>query len=185
MKIAPPAMSEAEQEEEATPLVIDLMLMGLVHQKAIQQQPGDLPVATVKMEPTLEKGEDQLEPEMELSLVPLATSSPLTSDLVEVAEAGPLTPSVQLIPTPGFQFLADVPLKTPFLRTVQIATAPIIPESSTMTLPQQSPPVSIALPPIEVESQDEFIGELVDGFYNSLKRYLPMIFKSTRTSFAS
>ena len=54
-----------------------------------------------------------------------------------------------------------------------------------MVLPQQSPPASIALLLIEVDSQDEFIGELVDGFYKSLKRCLPMIFKSTHTSFAS
>ena len=54
-----------------------------------------------------------------------------------------------------------------------------------MVLPQQSPPASIALPPIEVNSQDDFIEELMDGFYKSLKRYLPMIFKSTHTSFSS
>jgi len=57
-------------------------------------------------------------------------------------------------------------------------------ESSTMALPQQSPPTAITLPPIEVDSQDEFIGDLMEGFYKSLKRCLPMIFKITRTSFA-
>ena len=49
----------------------------------------------------------------------------------------------------------------------------------------QSPLASIALPPIEIDSQDEFIGELVDGFYKTLKRCLSMIFKSTCTSFTS
>ena len=97
-------MSEPEQEEEATPSVIDLVLLGLVHQRAIQQQAasGDLPVATIEIEPILKIGGDQLEPETELSLVLLAASSPSAFDLVEVAEAGPLTPSGELIPTPGF-----------------------------------------------------------------------------------
>jgi len=59
-----------------------------------------------------EEGENQPEPETALSLVLPTTSSPLASDLVEVREAGPLTLLVELIPTPGFRFLADVPLKT-------------------------------------------------------------------------
>ena len=35
-KVAPPVMSEPEQEEESTPLVIDPVLLGLVHQRVIQ-----------------------------------------------------------------------------------------------------------------------------------------------------
>ena len=76
-------------------------------------------------------------------------------------------------------------MKTPFLKIAPIAAALAIPESSIIVLPQQSPHTSIALPSIEVNSHDEFIGELVEGFYKSLKRFLPIIFKSTRTSFDS
>ena len=75
-------------------------------------------------------------------------------------------------------------MKTLFLRIAPIAAAPAILESSMKVLAQQSP-VSFAHSPTEVDSQDEFIGELMEGFYKSLKRYLLMIFKRTRTSFVS
>ena len=54
-----------------------------------------------------------------------------------------------------------------------------------MAMPQQSSPSAITLPPLEVDFKDEFIEELVKGFYKSLKRCLSMIFKSTHTFFAS
>ena len=66
-----------------------------------------------------------------------------------------------------------------------MAATPAIQESSTATLPQQSPLVSNALPPIKVDSQDEFIGKLVKHLYKSLKCCLPIIFKNTCTYFAS
>ena len=48
-------MSEPGQEDEVTPPIIDPMLLGLVHQRVIEQQatPGDLSVATVEMEPSV------------------------------------------------------------------------------------------------------------------------------------
>ena len=112
-------------------------------------------------------------------------SSPSASDLVEVTETGSSSLAIGPISAPDFRFLEVVPLKTPFPNIAPIAVIPAIPELSTIVFPQQSPPASIALPPIKVDSQDEFIGELMEGFYKSLKRCLPMIFKSTRTSFAS
>ena len=66
-----------------------------------------------------------------------------------------------------------------------MAMTPVIPESSITDLPQQSPPAAIAPPSLEVDFKDEFIEELVEGVYKSLKRYLSMILKSTYTSFAS
>ena len=36
-EVGPIVMSEPEQEEEVTPPVIDLMMLGLIHQKVIQQ----------------------------------------------------------------------------------------------------------------------------------------------------
>ena len=119
---------------------------------------------------------------MALSLVPPIASSPSVSHLVEIREAGLSTLPVELIHIPSFWFLADVPSKTPFLRIAQIAAASTILESA---LSQQIPPASIASFPVEIESQDEFIRELVDCFYNSLKHCLPRIFKSAHTSFAS
>ena len=91
---------------------------------------------------------------------------------------------IRPVSAPDFHFLEIVSLKTPFLKIASIAVTPAILELSTMALPQQSPPAAITLPPIEVDSQDEFIGDLMEGFYKSLKRCLPMIFKITRTSFA-
>ena len=142
-------------------------------------------MATVKMEPVSEHGGDRPEPEMELSSIMPALSSPSAFDLVEIIEANSSTLSVRLIPTPDFQFLEVVPLKTPFLRIASMVAAPAIPKSSVTVLPKQSLPAFLALPSIEIDSQDKFIEELVDGFYNNLKRYLPMIFKSTCTFFAS
>ena len=94
-KVDPPVMSEPAQEEEAIPPMIYLMLLGLVHQRVIQQQAatGDLPVATVEMEShspartVLEQGGDKPEPETEMSLILPAPSRPSASDLVEVTEA--------------------------------------------------------------------------------------------------
>ena len=54
-----------------------------------------------------------------------------------------------------------------------------------MAMPQQSSPSAIVPPSLEVNFKDEFIEELIEGFYKGLKRYLSMIFKSTRTSFPS
>ena len=57
MEVAPLMISEPEKVEEAIPPVIDPMLLGLFHQRAIQQQaaPGGFPAATVEIEPTSEK----------------------------------------------------------------------------------------------------------------------------------
>jgi len=66
-----------------------------------------------------------------------------------------------------------------------VAVNPATPESFITVLPQQSSPSAIAPPSLEVDFKDEFIEELVEGFYKSLKRCLSMIFKSTRTTFAS
>ena len=93
-------------------------------------------MATVETELISKHGGDQPEPEMELSLIPPTASSPSVSDLVEVTEAGSPTFAVELIPTPGFRFVPDVPLKTPFLWAAQIAAGLIIPESPTMALPR-------------------------------------------------
>jgi len=76
-------------------------------------------------------------------------------------------------------------LKIPFSGIDLIAAAPAILKSSMTVLPQQSPPASITLPLIKVDIQDEFILELVEGFYKILKPCLPLISKSTRTSFTS
>ena len=62
---------------------------------------------------------------------------------------------------------------------------PTIPEWSTTTLPQQNLPVAIAPSSLEVDFQDEFIEELIEGSYKSLRHCLSMIFKSIYTSFAS
>ena len=72
MEVASLMTSEPEQVEETIPPVIDPVLLGLVHQSAIQQQATP---ATVEMEPTPEEGGDQPEPKTVLSLVPLAASS--------------------------------------------------------------------------------------------------------------
>ena len=80
------------------------------------------------MDSIQEEGGDQPEPETVLSLVPLVEYVPSASDLVEVRKAGPSILLVEQIPMPGFRFLADVPPKIFFLRIVQIATAPTIPE---------------------------------------------------------
>ena len=37
VEVAPPVMSEPEQEEEATPPVIDPVMLGVIHQRVIQQ----------------------------------------------------------------------------------------------------------------------------------------------------
>ena len=52
VKVAPPAILEPEQEEKATPPVIDPVLLSLVHQSVVQWQAtlGDLLVAMVEME---------------------------------------------------------------------------------------------------------------------------------------
>ena len=54
-----------------------------------------------------------------------------------------------------------------------------------MAMPQQSSPLVIAPPPLEVDFKDVFIEELIEGFNKGLNCCLFMIFKSTRTSFAS
>ena len=60
MKVAPLVMLEPEQEEKMTPSVIDPVMLGIIHQRVIQQQaaPGDLSVATIEREPISEHGED-------------------------------------------------------------------------------------------------------------------------------
>ena len=83
--------------EEVILPVIDPALLGLIHQKAIQQQAVS---AMVETKSILEEGEDQ--PDTTLSLVSPTVSNPSASDLVEVREAGPSTLPVELIPTPGF-----------------------------------------------------------------------------------
>ena len=140
------------------------------------------PVSPTQIAP--EQGRDLPGPEMELSSILPALCSPSDSDLVEAIEAGSSTITIRSTSVLDFHFLEAAPLKTHFSRIVPTAATPVIPELSIIFLPQQSPPASIALPPIEVDSQDEFIRELVKGFYRSLRRCLPMIFKSTRT-FAS
>ena len=77
---------------------------------------------------------------MELSLISLALSSPSPSDFVEINEASSSTLPVELSPMPGFQFLENVPLKTPFSRIALVAVATANLESSMMVSPQQSPP---------------------------------------------
>ena len=75
--------------------------------------------------------------------------------------------------------------KTPFPLVASITVTLTTPELSIMAMPQQSSPSVIAPPPLEIDFKDEFIEELIEGFNTGLKRCLSMIFKSTRTSFAS
>jgi len=75
------------------------------------------------------------------------------------------------------------PAKTPFPSSTIVTSATL--ESLVIAMSQKSSPSTIAPPPLEIDFKDEFIEEIVEGFYKSLKRYLCMIFKSTRTSFAS
>ena len=126
-----------------------------------------------------EHGEDRPEPRTESSLIsPTPPASPFIN-LVVVSK-----PARQEI-TADFVFLTTAPEKTPFLLSASIVATPASQKSSTMAMPQQSSPSSIAPLPLEFDFKDEFIEELVGGFHKSLKCYLSMIFKSTRTSFAS
>ena len=164
--------------------MIDPVLLSLVHQSMTQQQatPRDLPETMVETESASsvqiapEQGEGQPEPGIESSLIP---PTPLFTDLVVVTE-----PASQEI-TADFVFLTGAHAKTPFSLIVLMATTPAASKSSTMAMPQQSSPSAIVPPLLEVDFKDEFIEELIGGFHKSLKCYLSMIFKSTRTSFAS
>jgi len=52
-------------------------------------------------------------------------------------------------------------------------------------MPQQTSHSTTTPPLLEIDFKDEFVEELVDSFYKSLRRCLPTILKSTQTSFAS
>ena len=82
-----------------------------------------------------------------------------------------------------FVFLMVAPAKTPFPSSTIVTSATL--ESLVIAMSQKCSPSTIAPPPLEIDFKDEFIEEIVEGFYKSVKHYLCMIFKSTRTSFAS
>jgi len=84
-----------------------------------------------------------------------------------------------------FIFPKTAPVKTFFALIASTVVTPATPDLSTMAMPQQSSPLAIAPPSLEVNFKDEFIEELVESFYKSLKHCLFMIFKRTCTSFAS
>ena len=123
--------------------------------------------------------EGQLEPETVSSLIQQTPLAALSTDLVVVSEP------VRQELTADYIFLTTVFAKTPFPLIALIVVTPATPELSTMVVPQQSSPSAIAPPSLKVDFKDEFIEELIEGFYKSLKRCFFIIFKSTHTSFAS
>ena len=122
------------------------------------------------------QGEGQPEPESFLILPTSPTSS--STDLVvsELARQGI---------TADFIFSMIAPAKAPFSLIASEAITLATPESFIIATPQQSCPSANTPLTLEVNFKDEFIEELIEGFYKSLKSCLSMFLKSTRTSFAS
>ena len=164
----PPMVLEPEQGDVMVLPAIDPVLLSLVHHSVTQQQATlgvDLPITTVETKSTSpiqtvqEQGEGQ--PEIELSQILPTPPSSLSTDLVVVSE-----PTCQGITT-NFIFSMTAPLKTPFSLIALAVITPTTPESSIMAMPQQSSPLAIGPLPLEVNFKDEFIKELVEGFYKT------------------
>jgi len=126
-----------------------------------------------------------------LPVPPILSSAELkviTSPTSPILVVEPALPEIVTSPTSvvaGVLVSMRTPLRSPTTPHVVVASASIISSIVTLVKPVETLSSGAARLPGVIEAENEFVAELVDSFYKSLKRSIALVLKGSTTSFSA